>query len=258
MPYKKHSQLPLRDHESYDRMYNLHVRSKKKLASRSLSRTQKKEAMSKISKNKHKRCVEEGFEDCRNGATDRREQKKLEGLFFRWQEETVTKDFISGLTVLGRNKQTKEKANDYPRYTLQLNRNYGSRRRPNWKDQAMAQKSQLPNAGYGLFSAVRLEEGEIFGVYMGKKTTPEDDLFTHDERPYLMSGVADGEGGIGSNKPALLGMHLINDPQMEGKPRSNLKVNLCVHTDGALVACRRINVGDELFFSYSAERQQKK
>lgn len=256
MTKHEHLKLGPRDNTRvYDNGYYFGVRKPKQVAIASMERPTKTIATKNIRESTYSSCRQRGFEDCCDARTDPVRQKELEedGQFFRWLE-LVSPDKPSGLTVLGvESNKSGNKSKKMRKYMLELNRKYGSGEDPDYQPWALVKESDLPDAGYGMFSLKRLEPGDAFGVYMGRKTTPEEEALTHAERPYLMKGVANAEGGIGSGKPILLGMHLINDPQMKGKPKSGKKVNLRVHTDGLLVACRRINVGDEVYFSYGGD-----
>lgn len=249
-----------RNDPKYDETYHREVRVPQKMeeAKQRAEKLSAKKAMRqarKVESNEFRK----GFEECIEARTDREKQRKLcahDG-FIRWTEKIVEKDDRHGLPILGSRGKDDRSTDEDPEYYLELNKKYGTGEPPLFVRRATVKKSKVYNGGYCLCSNVRHEAGSIIGVYMGKKPPSKrvSDRKSHKERPYLLSGIADAEGGIGSGKPALLGMHFINDPNFNGveegcKPKP---VNVVVYSDGLMVARCRINVGQEFSFSYWAD-----
>ena len=239
-----------RDDPEYDAKY-YELRKMPRVTGRNKDRKSKVAARAAIRTQQKNSGLLNGFEACVEARVDCRKQGELTNSFIRWTEKVTSVDkngcVITGAGGIGESNRE---------YDLYLNKNYGSDLPPAYVLRATVKKSQLKDAGYGMFSNVRLERNDIVGVYMG--TSPPGTSVatgtTHRERPYLLQGVADGNGGIGSGYPLHLGMHLVNDPNLLKSSDEKLSpVNVETFTDGLMVARRRIDVGDEIFFSYNAD-----
>jgi len=258
---KRSLSLPPRSDPSYHREYYQQVRKHKLKVKKAsgLQRRAKRKAtsiMRKAYRQRTNKFLQRGFDDCVAARTTSSLQLKLDGSFFTWTQTLNPSRNRQGATTLSTERPKKVLKSSS--FHLLLNSRYCGRttnakdHRDNFIKWATAAQSSIPGAGWGLKADRRFEVGQIIGVYMGERspTVASCKKIEHSERPHLMAAVADGRGGIDSDHPILLGMHLINDPFFDNDCPPQ-KVNVQVHTDGTVVAIHRIQPGEEFFMSYN-------
>lgn len=194
------------------------------------------------------------YEACIAARTSRTEQKKLKNKAYRKSPAVVDLDNTISVGGIQAPQHMVE-------YYIEVNANFSMPgREEKWARKTRVGLSSIPGAEWGLFAADRFEPGETVGVYMGGEPIPahECDGEPFTKYPYLLRGVADAEGGVGSGKDILLGMHFMNDPEFEGGVKTKLKANVEWYSDGRVVALRRIQIGEELLVSYNQDLVVKK
>ena len=246
--------LPPRDTPEYDteyyRKYTLPSQ-----AAKPTNRPAKLKAAKAISIQLKCTRYELGFDACIEARTNAKRQEDLCDNFIRWTAVyTMSKKNRSKQIVL----QPPPLANRQPEYHLSLNKNYGVEGKDAEFGSVLAvMTSGLNGAGYGAYSIGPIKKGFTVGIYMGRKSPSKSECrsIKHADRPYLLQGVADADGGIDDSglNGAYLGMHFINDPSFGGQPANNTMFNVAFCSDGRVVATRHIRCGEELFASYESK-----
>jgi hypothetical protein len=200
--------------------------------------------------------VDAGFDDCVKARVNPKEQHKLYGNFFMWEKVYPMPNGIASVPALSDSGDDV----DFSRllFRLKINQRYGLSAKKSWlpwvciKRSDMAAGDQRP---YGLFADRYFRKGDVVGVYMGE---PVEAGQQKSRSLYCMAGVADAKGGMNSGRPALLGMHFINDPAFQsGKrkatiPKRKLVPNVVCNTDGVLTASHNIDPGREILLDYNS------
>ncbi|TAF59523.1 MAG: SET domain-containing protein [Flavobacterium sp.] len=112
-------------------------------------------------------------------------------------------------------------------------------------------KSKLPNAGYGLFTAIVIYKDEIIALYKGevlsqKETTKRASDNNNQFFIELLNGkILDCKNVAGFAKFA-------NDAKgnPSGHLSNNAKIALTSKQEVCLIAKRKINIGEEIYCSY--------
>ena len=152
------------------------------------------------------------------------------------------------------------------RFSLKLNRKYGKSIAPCWIDWVYVERSPLAthdDRPYGLFAERTFRSGEIIGVYMGGEIDPKA-VKSKKNTSYILDGVADAGGGIDSGRPALLGMHFLNNPYYDGygggtrQISPKVKPNVIVDSVGVVTALHYIPKGQELLLDYKDKDGKKR
>lgn len=240
----------------------------KKEAQRSSTRTGAAVTKSKIKKhaaneNELDFGYQVGFDLAVKYATDLENYAKLvEGKFTEWTVYHDSRKNKNGNVVLDKHTN-----GGVSKYVLSLNRNFNHPTRDAiYIPWVSIKPSNLKNSkgfsvGYGLFAERPFEKGDIVGVFTGELISL-DESDTHTTKPYCLglhggsSGI-DAKGGLGSEFPIGMGMHLINDPHFklispESNPNRHLSANMEFRSKGICVATRKIATGKELLIHYSS------
>jgi hypothetical protein len=155
-----------------------------------------------------------------------------------------------------------------------------------WNSLFLVKKSEIPEAGYGLFAARPYSVGNILGVFYGKVTRKDADesVAGTKNRPYAMEVtwppssqkkaekkkqveqvryIVDPEIGptsrLADSRPCYFALHMANDPAgppNEKKTRTMITrgastANFIVDESLVAVATKNIAYGDELFLTYA-------
>lgn len=127
----------------------------------------------------------------------------------------------------------------------------------------IAKKSQIENAGFGLYAAQNFDKNQKIGYYEGKTIIEKGTFYdytgfveVHNKQPEeFVSWVKTPEGcyvmqygnkWVDGNLSNFNGTRFMNDAY-----RSNFKNNVKVGTNGQFIAIKNIHEGEELFFQYS-------
>jgi hypothetical protein len=193
--------------------------------------------------------MESGFDDCVEALNDSAQQKELEESFYRWSGKCPMPKIPKSKLATLSTKQAR-----CIEFELELNCSYKTSSAAKWVRWAIAKKSTIAGAGYGLFSGKRFEKGDTVGVYMAQKMSPPRSVGTNCRRislSYAAAGIGDAQGGVDSDAPVHLGMHLMNDPCWNKSGSAKCSCNVKMHSDGRIIALRRIYEGEELFLCYN-------
>ena len=108
-------------------------------------------------------------------------------------------------------------------------------------------KSELKDAGLGLFTCTNFKKGEIVTIYVGKLIGPSiNSKYSVTNGSILLGCMAWRKG------PSYLGAYMCNDPLWQsGGLKSKVKPNAKIVHDFRIVATRAINVGDEIILKYN-------
>ena len=100
-------------------------------------------------------------------------------------------------------------------YTIRFWKNSWLPNGNEWIDLFEVKKSQLPNAGNGLFASKAFTKEDVMGVFFGtiidpNTTTPTEYAMKSD----TLGVTVDSKEGIESNHPKYFGLHFANDPSL--------------------------------------------
>lgn len=244
----RHPSLPPRSHPDYKKLYYRQVQVPAKKAERPAKKAAKRESLKE--KRNTRLNVAPGFDACVASRTNRKEQARLVGRFFRWQKIYTVGDTLTD--------STDDEDSSHMHFALQLNVRYAKKADPLWIDWLIVKQSTLDmdeERPYGLFADRLFHPGDTIGVYMGARTN--NSSTKKGKHHYVMEGVADAKGGVNSGQPALLGMHFINDPNYYVTSDNIEAMNMAsynaqVSSDGVVTARHAIPRGREIFVDYRA------
>ena len=154
-----------------------------------------------------------------------------------------------------------------------------------WRSLFTVKESTIKDGGYGVFANQPFKAKTVLGLYHGEIAKDDGTVTCHAMRSSVDGDhvILDPRGGIGSSRPACVGMHFVNDPtwrrhddssndSSKNTPRrgnraggsasddrrrltrsSTMDHNIMVGEDMLVRALLDIKVGDELFFCYKMD-----
>jgi hypothetical protein len=232
-----------------------------RLAKQQLSRTAKSFAIQQTKKAQRENVgIEEGFLACEQ-TNHQHKKKEIQTILQALAHWECVYPYKHTASFPLHDTDTTHK--QQPEHRLFLNRNYERDKidleNADWVPWVVVKQSTIgPDAGNGLFAARRFCTDDTIGVYMGSPPPPiDEDDDDHAKHPYVLHGVADAGGGVGTKYLPHLGLHFMNDPTIYLEPGVEPvhKLNAEFLTLGRVRATRRIYPGEEIFAKYEIVKE---
>jgi hypothetical protein len=125
-----------------------------------------------------------------------------------------------------------------------------------WNDWLVVKQSLLPCAGWGLFVARAMWEGQNVTLYGGIQTRTVPTNTAYAVRSTVLGSTndtfyLDAVGGMADGHPPFLGCHMANDPNHACRIADKTKCNCYFDPQLILVLSKNLEIGDELLVDYN-------
>lgn len=120
------------------------------------------------------------------------------------------------------------------------------------EDYLYVEKSQIPNAGKGLFTAIDIEKNEIIAVFKGEILDEDEEEKRKDKNEYFVVLL---NGLVMDSKYTDCFAKYANDAECKFKTKfkNNAIITINFENEPCLVATKKIKDGEEIFVSYGSD-----